>query len=76
MTHNFSLESARIDFLDFSKPQESLPDNMKEYNIWLGYYHLGQGHHPDTKTLEVVQELLSLNAAAELKLESFEINRW
>ena len=26
---------------------------MKEYEIWLGYYHMGQGHHPPSKPEKV-----------------------
>lgn len=36
--------------LDVSKPEPSKPKlEYKDYEIWLGWYHLGQGSHPPTK---------------------------
>jgi len=45
------IESYRVDFIDFSEPKEKtskypLPT---PHEIWVGYYHLGQGHHGSTE---------------------------
>lgn len=39
-----------MEFLDFSVPVQSkeIPP-LKYYDIWIGYYHLGQGHHSSTE---------------------------
>lgn len=44
-------ESYRMDFLDMSKiPKKKKPVlTMKKYEIWVGWYHFGQGHHPPTE---------------------------
>lgn len=43
------LTSAKMEFLEFSQtpPKTVLP--LKSYDIWVGYYHLGQGHHGSTE---------------------------
>lgn len=37
---------------------------MKKYEIWIGYYHLGQGHHGITEpTLLAVEEAINFKTA-------------
>lgn len=45
------LESYKVEFIDFSRPTSitlkyPLPS---AHEIWVGYYHLGQGHHGSTE---------------------------
>lgn len=54
---NLTLESHRMDFIDFSKPAPAKPKSeIKEYEIWLGKYHLGQGYHPPSKPQLIAKE--------------------
>lgn len=50
-------------FIDFNKPpimKEKQP--LKKFEIWIGYYHLGQGHHGSSKP-----ELVGTELAANFK---------
>ena len=42
-------EDYRFVFLDLSKSKPKPTLKVKEYEIWIGNYHLGQGYHPPTK---------------------------
>lgn len=57
-------ESYSFEMFDFGKMvSEKKQLEMKDYDIWIGYYHLGQGYHPPTKPQKV----------ATVKASSFKI---
>lgn len=41
-------------------------EKLKEYLIWIGYYHLGQGHHGSTEP-----QLLAIVRASDFKTACF-----
>lgn len=42
-------ENYTFKILDFSKIPKKVKPKMNNYEIWLGWYHLGQGSHPPTE---------------------------
>ncbi len=44
-----STSSYKFMIFDVSKPDIKPPVVMKKYEIWTGYYHLGQGYHGSTE---------------------------
>ena len=70
-----NIDSFRLDIYGFSKKDDStkkkLPE-LKAWEIWLGYYSLGQGHHPPSKP-ELVATITAVsfkNACWTYELES------
>lgn len=70
MKHTYSLESARMEFLDFSKTPEKPPVVFKDYQIWIGDYDLGQGYgrQTDKPTLVATVNAIAFDIAC-LKYE-------
>lgn len=56
-------ESYRLDIIDVSQMPEYRKIPVRDYDIWIGFYHLGQGHHPPAKPVKV----------ATIKASSFKI---
>ncbi len=46
-------ETYRFTTIDFSKTPKKQKPKMNNYEIWIGWYHLGQGSHPPTKAQRV-----------------------
>lgn len=46
-------ETYRFAILDMSKIPKKKALEMKKYEIWIGWYHLGQGSHPPVKAQKV-----------------------
>lgn len=42
---------------------------MRKYEIWVGYYHLGQGHHGSSKSVKVGEEMAATFQLACLQYE-------
>ena len=48
---------------------------MKKYEIWIGYYHLGQGYHPPTEPQRVaVIEATSFKIACVIYVHQIHID--
>jgi hypothetical protein len=41
-------ESYRMVIMDMSKVEPPKAPELKQFDIWVGWFHLGQGHHPPT----------------------------
>jgi len=46
-------ESYRMVVMDMSKIEPPKAPEVKEFDIWIGWYHLGQGHHPPSEPQKV-----------------------
>lgn len=46
-------ESYRMVIMDMSKIEPPKAPEVKEFDIWVGWYHLGQGHHPPSEPQKV-----------------------
>lgn len=56
-------ESYRIIIFDTSEIPEKVKLEIKKYEIWIGWYHLGQGYHPPSEPQKL----------AEVEASSFKI---
>jgi len=46
-------ESYRMVIMDMSKIEPPKAPEVKKFDIWIGWFHLGQGHHPPSEPEKV-----------------------